>query len=114
MTHEWFYIESLHDYIYDKTAATQNKLYFDVPFDPELAVTQPGYFEDYFIFTPSYLSGSTYIPCARTQYRFSQVKKEQLTGIAKTIFKGIKFAFKEFINLSNLIKLLLSPIRPIS
>jgi hypothetical protein len=97
MTHEWFYIESLHDYIYDKTAATQNKLYFDVPFDPELAVTQPGYFEDYFIFTPSYLSGSTYIPCARTQYRFSQVKKEQLTGIAKTIFKGIKFAFKEVV-----------------
>ena len=98
MTHEWFYIESLYDYIYDPTAAAQNKLYFDTPFDPVLAVTQEGYFEDYFIFTPSYLKNGVPTPCARTQYRFSQIKKDSLTGIAKTIFKGIKFAFKEVVS----------------
>ena len=97
MTHEWFYIESLYDYIYDPTAAAQNKLYFDTPFDPELAVTQEGYFEDYFIFTPSYLKNNVLTPCARTQYRFSQIKKDSLTGLAKTIFKGIKFVFKEVV-----------------
>ena len=97
MTHEWFYIESLYDYIHDITAASQNKLYFDTPFDPTLAVTQEGYFEDYFIFTPSYLNNSVLTPCARTQYRFSKVKKDKLTGLAKTIFKGIKFVFKEVV-----------------
>jgi len=97
MTHEWFYIESLYDYVHDITAASQNKLYFDTPFDPTLAVTQEGYFEDYFIFTPSYLNNSVLTPCARTQYRFSQVKKDKLTGLAKTIFKGIKFVFKEVV-----------------
>lgn len=97
MTHEWFYIESLYDYVYDITAATQNKLYFDTPFDPILAVTQEGYFEDYFIFTPSYLKNGVSTPCARTQYRFSQVKKDSLTGLAKSIFKGIKFVFKEVV-----------------
>ena len=97
MTHEWFYIESLYDYINDITAASQNKLYFDTPFDPTLAVTQDGYFEDYFIFTPSYLNNGVMTPCARTQYRFSQIKKDSLTGIAKSIFKGIKFVFKEVV-----------------
>jgi hypothetical protein len=97
MTHEWFYIESLYDYIYDPTAAAQNKLYFDTPFDPQLAVTQEGYFEDYFIFTPSYIKNGVLTPCARTQYRFSQIKKDNLTGLAKTIFKGIKFVFKEVV-----------------
>lgn len=97
MTHEWFYIESLYDYVNDITAASQNKLYFDTPFDPVLAVSQEGYFEDYFIFTPSYLKNGVMTPCARTQYRFSKIKKDSLTGIAKTIFKGIKFAFKEVV-----------------
>ena len=77
-----------------KSTVSQNKLYFDTPFDPTLAVTQEGYFEDYFIFTPSYLNNSVLTPCARTQYRFSQDKKDKLTGLAKTIFKGIKFVFK--------------------
>ena len=97
MTHEWFYIESLYDYVHDPVAASQNKLYFDSPFDATLAVTQPGYFEDYFIFTPAYLKNGVMTPCARTQYRFSQVKKDNLTGLAKTIFKGIKFVFKEVV-----------------
>ena len=97
MTHEWFYIESLYDYIHDASAAAQNKLYFDSPFNAELAVTQAGYFEDYFIFTPAYLKQGVLTPCARTQYRFSQVKKDQLTGLAKTIFKGIKFVVKEVV-----------------
>ena len=97
MTHEWFYIESLYDYVNDITAAAQNKLYFDTPFNPQLAVTQEGYFEDYFIFTPSYLKEGIPTPCARTQYRFSQIKKDSLTGLAKTIFKGIKFVFKEVV-----------------
>ena len=97
MTHEWFYIESLYDYVNDITAAAQNKLYFDTPFNPTLAVTQEGYFEDYFIFTPGYLNNGVMTPCARTQYRFSQIKKDSLTGIAKTIFKGIKFVFKDVV-----------------
>lgn len=97
MTHEWFYIESLYDYINDITAASQNKLYFDTPFNPTLAVTQAGYFEDYFIFTPSYLNNGVMTPCARTQYRFSQIKKDSVSGIAKSIFKGIKFVFKEVV-----------------
>ena len=97
MTHEWFYIESLYDYVNDITAASQNKLYFDTPFNPTLAVTQAGYFEDYFIFTPSYLNNGVMTPCARTQYRFSQIKKDSVSGIAKSIFKGIKFVFKEVV-----------------
>lgn len=97
MTHEWFYIESLYDYVNDITAAAQNKLYFDTPFNPQLAVSQEGYFEDYFIFTPSYLKNGVMSPCARTQYRFSQIKKEPLTTLAKTIFKGIKFVFKDVV-----------------
>jgi len=97
MTHEWFYIESLYDYVNDITAAAQNKLYFDTPFDLQAAVTQPGYFEDYFIFTPAYLNSGISTPCARTQYRFSQIKNDRLTGLAKTIFKGVKFVFKEVV-----------------
>jgi len=96
-THEWFYIESKFRYNDDEHIVKLNNSYFPEPFDLTKALTESGYFIDYFTYTPTYLSKEV----GQTQTRYSPIRKNNL-GIYETFFKGFKIRFKDYIDADNL------------
>jgi len=96
-THEWFYIESKFRYTEDESTVKLNNSYFPEPFDLNQALTEDGYFIDYFTYTPTFNSNEV----NRTQTRYSPIRKNKL-GIYETFFKGFKIQFKDYIDATNL------------
>lgn len=97
-THEWFYIESKFNYLFDETTVKQNDYYFDTPFDLSLALSDANYFIDYFTYTPTvdaaYSSTGKDKEVGHTQLRYSSIYKNQ-AGNYETFFKGFKVEFKD-------------------
>lgn len=97
-THEWFYIESNFNYLFDKETVKQNDYYFDTPFDLGQALSDPNYFIEYFTYTPTL--GAAYSTSGKdeevnhTQLRYSSIYKNQ-AGNYETFFKGFKVEFKD-------------------
>lgn len=96
-THEWFYIESDFNYTKDPETIKLNNSYFDEDFDLDRALTEDGYFTDYFTYTPSF--GGEEI--AETQTRYSPINKNN-QGIYQALFKGFKISFKDYIDENNI------------
>lgn len=96
-THEWYYIESNFNYSDSKDIVKLNNSYFPEPFELNRALTETGYFIDYFTYTPSFAGEEV----ARTQTRYTPIKKNNL-GVYETFFKGFKIQFKDYIDSNNL------------
>ena len=96
-THEWFYIETKFNFADSKETASLNNSYFDEPFDLNRALTEDGYFIDYFTYTPKY-DGSE---VGRTQTRYSPISKDGL-GEYSAFLKGFRIKFKDYIDPNNL------------
>ncbi len=96
-THEWFYIESNFRYTSDEHIVKLNNSYFPEPFDLNRAVTEDGYFIDYFTYTPTFNGEEI----GKTQTRYSPIRKNAL-GVYETFFKGFKIQFKDYIDADNL------------
>jgi hypothetical protein len=96
-THEWFYIESKFRYSDDESIVSLNNSYFPTPFDLNKALTEDGYFIDYFTYTPEFLGNEV----GKTQTRYSPIRKNTL-GIYETFFKGFKIQFKDYIDATNI------------
>ena len=96
-THEWFYVESNFNYVEDRQTASLNNSYFDVPFDLDLALTDDGYFIDYFTYTPSFNGEEI----AKTQTRYSPILKNN-QGVYEAFIKGFKINFKDYIDPDNI------------
>jgi hypothetical protein len=80
-THEWFYIESQFNYLYDKETVKANSYYFEKPFDLGLATSDPNYFIEYFTYTPiidaAYSESGKDEEVGPTQLRYASVYKNQ-------------------------------------
>lgn len=96
-THEWFYIESRFNYINHEDTIKLNNSYFEEPFDLNKALTVPGYFIDYFTYTPTFNGKEI----GTTQTRYSPIRKNNI-GVYETFFKGFKIQFKDYIDETNL------------
>ena len=96
-THEWFYIESNFRYTNDKNMVKLNNTYFPEPFDLNRALTESGYFIDYFTYTPIFNGEEV----GKTQTRYSPIRKNSL-GVYETFFKGFKIQFKDYIDANNI------------
>lgn len=90
-THEWFYIESKFNYVYDESTAAQNTNYFDVPLNESALLSDPDYFINYFTYTPTSLTGKE---IADTQFRYSSLYKNAADQY-EAFFKGFKLTFKD-------------------
>ena len=95
-THEWFYVESNFNYLDDESTVVLNNSYFDIPLDLDKALSDSGYFTDYFTYTPTFDGKEI----ARTQTRYSPIVKNN-QGIYESFFKGFKIEFREFIDSEN-------------
>jgi hypothetical protein len=95
-THEWFYVESNFNYLDDQNTVSLNNSYFEEPFDISRALTDSGYFVDYFTYTPTFNGDEI----SRTQTRYSPIFKNN-QGVYEAFFKGFKINFKEFIDPNN-------------
>lgn len=97
-THEWFYIESQFNYLYDKETVKANSYYFEKPFDLGLATSDPNYFIEYFTYTPiidaAYSESGKDEEVGPTQLRYASVYKNQ-AGKYETFFKGFKVEFND-------------------
>ena len=96
-THEWFYIESKFRYTSDEQIVKLNYSYFPKSFDLNRALTEDGYFIDYFTYNPEFGGNEV----GSTQTRYSPIRKNSL-GIYETFFKGFKIQFKDYIDADNL------------
>ena len=92
-THEWFYIESIFNYVNDPETIKLNYNYFETPLDEAKLLSDPNYFIDYFTYTPS--DGSTEV--GPTQIRYSNVIRNR-AGEYETFFKGFKLNFKDYLD----------------
>ncbi|CAB4175723.1 hypothetical protein UFOVP972_334 [uncultured Caudovirales phage] len=90
-THEWFYIESKFNYVYDESTAAQNTNYFETPLDETSLLSDPDYFINYFTYTPTSLVGKE---VADTQFRYSSLYKNSANQY-EAFFKGFKLTFKD-------------------
>jgi hypothetical protein len=91
LTHEWFYIESKFNYEFDQELTRKNYYYFDSPIDVNRLISDPGYFETYFTYIPTFSGNEV----DRAQFRYSKLIKNQFTNQYETIFNGAKFVFSE-------------------
>jgi len=96
-THEWFYIESVFNYIKDPISIKLNYNYFENPLDENLLLSDPDYFINYFTYTPNY-NGKEF---SQTQIRYSNVLRNK-AGVYETFFKGFKLSFKDYLDPSFL------------
>ena len=96
-THEWFYIESKFRYTDDQHIVKLNNSYFPTPFDLDRALSEEGYFIDYFTYTPEFNGEEV----GKTQTRYSPIRKN-IQGIYESFFKGFKIQFKDYIDVDNL------------
>lgn len=96
-THEWYYIESNFEYADDINLVKENNSYFPEPFDLDLALSQDGYFIDYFTYTPTFNGEEV----GRLQTRYTPIIKNS-QGVYETFFKGFKIQFKDYIDSNNL------------
>jgi hypothetical protein len=74
-----------------------NNTYFPEPFDLNRALTESGYFIDYFTYTPIFNGEEV----GKTQTRYSPIRKNSL-GVYETFFKGFKIQFKDYIDANNI------------
>lgn len=93
-THEWFYIESKFNYIYDEISISQNNNYFDVSLDETALLSDPEYFINYFTYTPTNSAGKE---IADTQFRYSSIFKN-VAGQYEAFFKGFKINFRDVLD----------------
>ena len=101
-THEWFYIESKFNYANAAETMLKNNSYFDEKFDLNKALTEEGYFTDYFTYTPSLnISGNGVEEIGETQTRYSPINRNRL-GVYESLFKGFKIHFKDYIDSNNI------------
>jgi hypothetical protein len=96
-THEWYYIESKFSYADDADSIVLNNSYFDTPFDLNKALTEAGYFIDYFTYTPTFNGEEL----GRTQTRYTPITKNNI-GVYESFFKGFKISFKDYIDATNI------------
>ena len=92
-THEWFYIESVFDYLNDPETVKLNYNYFENPLDEAQLLSDPNYFIDYFTYTPN-TGGKEF---GQTQIRYSNVVRNR-AGEYETFFKGFKLSFKDYLD----------------
>ena len=90
-THEWFYIESIFNYVNDPETIKKNYSYFDSPLDEAALLSDPDYFINYFTYTPTHEN----IEYGQSQIRYSNVIKNKAGGY-ETFFKGFKLDFKNY------------------
>ena len=95
-THEWYYLESKFGFVDDINTVKLNNSYFEIPFDLNKALTEDGYFIDYFTYTPTFNGEEV----GRTQTRYSPINKNNL-GVYEAFFKGFKITFKDYIDPNN-------------
>lgn len=96
-THEWYYIESFFNYVESENLVKNNNSYFPYSFDIDRALSEKGYFIDYFTYTPTFNGKEV----GRTQTRYTPISKNN-QGVYETFFKGFKIQFKDYIDPSNL------------
>ena len=101
-THEWFYIESKFNYADAPETMLKNNSYFDTKFNLDRALSEEGYFTDYFTYTPSFdISGNGVEEIGETQIRYSPINRNKL-GVYESLFKGFKIQFKDYIDANTI------------
>ena len=95
-THEWFYVESNFNYTEDPGVISLNNSYFETPFDLDRALTESGYFIDYFTYTPTFNGREI----GKTQTRYAPITKNS-QGVYEAFIKGFKINFKDYIDVNN-------------
>lgn len=95
LTHEWFYMVSNYDFIYDDSIRKLNYTHFLNNYNFNLSqntrISEPS-FLDYFYYNVTDKDGNQIAPA---QQRFSFIKYNNDTNLSETFFKGIKFVFYE-------------------
>lgn len=92
-THEWFYIESIFNYVDDPATIKLNSSYFETSLNETSLLSDPDYFINYFTYTPEF--GGEEV--SQTQIRYSNVIKNR-AGEYETFFKGFKLKFRNYID----------------
>lgn len=92
-THEWFYIESLFNYVNDPETIKLNSSYFETSLNETSLLSDPDYFINYFTYTPTFNNEER----AQTQIRYSNVIRNK-AGEYETFFKGFKLKFRNYID----------------